>query len=218
MLSYALNFTKVDYIKAYNLQKYIVGKKIEDSTFPDIIIFLEHLPVFTIGKHASYKNITSIKHITKNRIPIIKTDRGGDITFHNPGQLTIYPIINLKNISLSIKEYVAFLEDLVIDALNKYNIKTNKIDGTIGVFTDSGKIASIGIACKRMITYHGIAINIYNDLTPFKWINPCGLNNINMTNVYNIIEFNNYLKHKLNQMSNQIFIEDMSFFQDSSSK
>lgn len=186
-----LNLPIVSYKEILDLQHRIVQYKINNSELYDFLITLEHKPVYTIGKNASFSNLKIGKSTLKTKnIELIKSDRGGDITYHCPGQLILYTIVNLKNIKKSLKNFVNILEDIIIEALNAFNIKSYKLNNLHGVFTEHGKIASIGLACKKMIVYHGVALNVNNDLTPFNWINPCGLKNINMVNMKSILKQN----------------------------
>lgn len=184
-----LNFTIVPYKEMLELQHRIVQHKIHNQNFYDILMILEHKPVYTTGKHANFKNLKITHNILKaNNIELINSDRGGDITYHSPGQLTLYCIIDLKNLQKSLKNFVLLLEDIIIETLKIFNIESYKLTNLHGVFTNKGKIASIGLACKKSIVYHGISLNVNNDLTPFSWINPCGLKDIKMTNIKSIIE------------------------------
>ena len=184
-----LDLPIVSYKETLDLQHRIVQYKINNPGLYDFLITLEHKPVYTIGKNANFNNLKVSEAMLKSKnIEFIKSDRGGDITYHCPEQLTLYTIINLKNIKKSLKNFVNLLEDVVIEALQTFNVKSYKINNLHGVFTDFGKIASIGLACKRMIVYHGVSININNDLEPFNWINPCGLKSISMINLKSIVK------------------------------
>jgi lipoate-protein ligase B len=174
----------IDYIAANNIKKKFLTQKIDTPAAADGFIFLEHTPVFTLGKYANDKNLLIPAEQTK--IPLIKSERGGDITYHCQGQLVIYPIVFLDNYKLSIKGYVNLLEEIIIRSLSKFGINGNRRTDKkqlTGVFVKENKIASIGIAIRKRVTYHGIAININNDLTPFSYINPCGLKNVQMTSL-----------------------------------
>jgi lipoate-protein ligase B len=204
-----LDFPIVSYKEILDLQHRIVQYKINNPAWDDFLITLEHRPVYTIGKHANFNNLKIGESTLKTKdIELIKSDRGGDITYHCPGQLTLYTIVNLKNIKKSLKNFVNLLEDVIIEALNDFSIKSYKLNNLHGVFTEHGKIASIGLACKRMVVYHGVSINVNNDLEPFNWINPCGLKNINMVNMKAIlkqnIEIAKVKKTLLNILKNKI--------------
>lgn len=178
-----LNLCITDYLACYSLQKKILNE-IKHDNVPDRIIITEHYPVITIGRRGSRKNLLVSEDFLKSRgIEVIETDRGGDITYHGPGQMVIYPIIDLKRRFKNLHLYMRCLEDLVIALLKKYGIKGYRVDGRTGVWTDNGKIASIGIAVSQWVAYHGIALNIDCDLTPFSWINPCGFKDIKVTSI-----------------------------------
>lgn len=185
------------YPKAFNLQKDLLAK-IKNGKADNHIILTEHYPVFTIGRSGTRNNILVSEQFLKQRqIEVIEIDRGGDITYHGPGQIIIYPIIKLSNKDLH--KYLRFLESVVISFLAEYNIESFRIVGKTGVWTNRGKIASIGIAVSRWVVYHGISINVDCDLTPFKWINPCGFKNIDVTSMKEIgAQFSkDGLKHEL---------------------
>jgi lipoate-protein ligase B len=189
MFFQVLDLPPLSYKETLNLQHKIVQKKIDNPTQLNLLITIEHRPVYTIGKHANFSNLKISKESLKEKnIEFVQSDRGGDITYHCPGQLTLYTIVNLKEIKTSLKNFVYLLEDTIIETLERFNIKSYKLNNLHGVFTDYGKIASIGLACKKMIVYHGVSLNINNNLEPFNWINPCGLKNITMTSMKSILK------------------------------
>ncbi|MBW1649475.1 MAG: lipoyl(octanoyl) transferase LipB [Deltaproteobacteria bacterium] len=150
----------------------------------DIFFLTEHFPIFTIGKNGQRKNLLiSEKYLKDSGIEILRTERGGDITYHAPGQLIVYPVIDLKKNKLSIRGYVEKLEELMIRTSFDMGVKVTRVKNAIGVWTNSQKIGSLGIVVKKDITCYGIALNINLDLTPFTWINPCGLIGIRMTSI-----------------------------------
>lgn len=143
------------------------------------IYIVEHRPVYTLGTHGAESNIINMPLIQKNGASIFRTNRGGDVTYHGPGQIVLYPIIDLEKRSLGVKAYVTLLEQSVIDTLDEYGIKAGRIDGATGVWIDwnepfARKICAIGIKCSRFITMHGLALNVNTDLSSFSLINPCG--------------------------------------------
>ena len=179
-----LDFRLADYDEALTIQRGCFDelKKRKIAGIPidnEIIFFVEHKPVFTLGKHAHKENIINRQAIEKESIAIFETQRGGDITFHGPGQLTVYPIIDLEKHRLGVKKYVELLEQAVIDVLADYGLRGERVEGATGVWIDAGlpserKICAIGIKCSRFITMHGLALNISTDLRYFSFINPCG--------------------------------------------
>ena len=149
------------------------------DTGDDAIITLTHRPTYTLGRHAKASNIVNRRWIEERGAEIHCIDRGGDITFHGPGQLVVYPIIDLLRCRLGVKAYVNLLEESVILTLADYGISAGRVDGATGVWLGTGthaerKICAIGIRCSRFITMHGLALNVDTDLSWFSAINPCG--------------------------------------------
>ncbi len=166
----------------YNTHYSRVIKDIDDTCF-----ILEHPPVFTLGKRFGSENLLVHESFLTNKgISINKIDRGGNITYHGPGQVIIYPIINIKELGIGIKKYIWLLEQTVIDFLKEIQISCTRNKLNNGVWFQNKKIASVGVRVKSGVTLHGIAININTDLTPFSWINPCGLSQVSMTSVKEI--------------------------------
>ncbi len=147
----------------------------QDDT-PDEIWLVQHPAVYTLGINNQSPVLTNPKNI-----PVIQTDRGGQMTYHGLGQLIIYPLINLKQRKLGIKSLVTLLEQTVIDFLASYNINANTKPKAPGVYIKQKKIASLGLRLKRLCSYHGLSININMDLQPFTWIKPCGYQGLEMT-------------------------------------
>jgi lipoyl(octanoyl) transferase len=143
---------------------------------PDEIWFVEHDPVYTLGQAGKLEHI-----LNPGIIPIEKTDRGGQVTYHGPGQLVVYPLLNLRRLKLGIRELVTLLEETVIGLLASYNIQAEAKKEAPGVYVNSAKIASIGLRIRRGYCYHGLAVNIAMDLSPFLGINPCGFSQLNIT-------------------------------------
>lgn len=142
------------------------------------IWFVEHPPVFTQGKHGSAEHL-----LNAHGISVIQSDRGGQITYHGPGQAVIYFMLDLKSLSLGVKKLVHLIEQSCIKLLDTYGIAAHLIDKAPGVYVDGKKIASLGLRVKRFKTYHGLAINTDMDLTPFHYINPCGYQGLQMTQI-----------------------------------
>ena len=130
---------------------------------------LQHTPVFTLGANTNEQHILS-----KSNIPIVQSDRGGQITYHGPGQVIIYLLINLRRKSIGIKELVQCIEQSVIELLNSYHIESEARADAHGVYIGDAKIASLGLRVRGGCSYHGVALNVDMDLTPFSQINPCG--------------------------------------------
>jgi lipoyl(octanoyl) transferase len=152
------------------------------------LLLVEHKPVFTFGKSANRSNLlTSRELLSQNGIELFDTDRGGDITFHGPGQLVGYPIINLKTLEKGVKSYVDFLERTIISFLTTFDIHAFQIDGLTGIWTgkkgDEKKIAAIGIRVSQGVTKHGFALNVTTDLNYFSLMVPCGINDKDVTSM-----------------------------------
>jgi len=159
------------YQETFSAMKDFVGKGMDES-----IWMLEHDPVFTLGTAADQKHI-----LKRTDIDIFQADRGGEVTYHGPGQLVIYFLLNIKKRNLGPKKFVKQLEGLVQKTLLDFKIKSSTIEGSPGVYVDSKKIASIGLRFSKGYSYHGISINIDMDLDPFKNINPCGYEGLQVT-------------------------------------
>lgn len=163
----------VDYEKALRLQNRLAeARKTEE--IPDTLLLLQHPPVVTIGKSGKAQNILHPQDLAGKKIPVIYTDRGGDVTYHGPGQLVVYPILNLRPHKLSVPEYVWSLEEMTIRLLSHYGIAAQRVDKMRGVWVGLEKIASLGVHLSRWISKHGLALNVNTDLAPFQLINPCG--------------------------------------------
>lgn len=150
-----------------------------DANTPDEIWFLEHPPVFTLGLNGKPEHI-----LAAGDIPVVNIDRGGQVTYHGPGQLVVYPLVDLKRRKLGIRGLVEALENAVIDTLADFDIKAMSRRDAPGVYTPEGaKIAALGLRVRRNCTYHGLAFNIGMNLEPFQRINPCGYAGMQVTQV-----------------------------------
>lgn len=154
--------------------------KAEGKTGRNRLFFVQHLPVFTIGKSGKDANMLASAALLQSRqAEFIHVDRGGDVTFHGPGQLVGYPVFNLEEFSLGVKAYVDRLEEVVIRSLARYGIEAERLAGATGVWIEAHtpgarKICAIGVRCSRYVTMHGFALNVNTDLSYFSLINPCG--------------------------------------------
>ena len=151
---------------------------IRKEDFKNEIWFLEHSPVFTLGTAADQKHILNARDI-----PVVQSDRGGEVTYHGPGQLVIYFMIDVKRSKLGPKTLVKSLQEFTKSLLKKYSIDSKFIEGAPGVYVNEKKIASIGLRISKGKTYHGISINVDMDLTPFGYINPCGYQGLEVTQI-----------------------------------
>ena len=175
-----------DFREIWELQKKTVSE-ILSGTVHEKILLLEHKPVYTIGFHGDINNLhVTEESLKRSGIEVIRIERGGDITFHGPGQLVVYPLIDLRKRKLGVKDYVAILEESVIRTCNHIGIRVNRIDGATGVWcgndmAKSKKICAIGVKISHGVTMHGLALNVSTDLSWFNMINPCGFSSFQVT-------------------------------------
>lgn len=153
------------------------------SDTPDEIWLLEHEPVFTLGRNAKKEHILSTPDI-----PVINIDRGGQVTYHGPGQLIIYLMIDIKRHALGVRKLVTLIEQSIITTLNDYQLKAYAKKEAPGVYIDEAKIAALGLRIKKGCSFHGLSLNIAMDLTPFEQINPCGYKNLEVIQLSDYIE------------------------------
>ncbi len=170
-----------DYRKTWaSMQNVILSKGKED---PDELWLLEHFPVYTLGFGASEDHL-----LRENNIPVVRSDRGGEVTYHGPGQIVAYFLINLRRKNWGPKRFVNELEASVIDFLKKYNISSSRQSGEPGIYVKDKKISSVGLKIKRGFSYHGLSINIDMDLSPFENINVCGNRSLKVTHLNKFAE------------------------------
>jgi lipoate-protein ligase B len=181
-----LDIGLVDFQQSYNLQKATV-EQIKNHSFNAALILCRHHPVITMGRQAKQENIRlPSKELTERGIASFEIERGGDVTYHGPGQITAYPIFNLNYFKKDIHLFLRKLEDIGMDVLSDLGIKGRRQNGLTGVWVENKKIISIGIAIKNWITFHGMSMNVRkDDLNNYKLIKPCGLD-IEMTSVETI--------------------------------
>ena len=151
---------------------------VQGESFNDQIWLLEHPPVYTLGTAADPNHV-----LNPGDIPVIQTDRGGEVTFHGPGQLVIYFLLDIKQRKLGPKTLVANLQNLIQKVLRHYSIESSFVEGAPGVYVGKKKIASIGLRISKGRTYHGISLNVDMDLVPFSLINPCGYEGLEVTQI-----------------------------------
>ncbi len=187
MVCQVLNMGRAGYDSALDLQKTLLAGKIEgDKT--DYLVLVEHDPVVTIGRRGTEDDVRrGRKDLERRGIELRDTGRGGAATYHGPGQLVGYPIIDLTRHGRDIHEYLRRLEECIIAALAIIGITAERNPGKTGVWIQGAKITSIGIAVRRWITYHGIAVNVSNDLTGFETIVPCGMDECRMASVSSVL-------------------------------
>jgi len=152
-----------------------------DSATSDEVWCLQHLPVYTLGLNSHRKHI-----INTGDIPVVETDRGGQVTYHGPGQLMVYLLMDLKRKSIGVKDYVHRLEQSVIDMLEVYDVVGHRRESAPGVYVDNKKISALGIRVRKGCSYHGISINVDMDLAPYNGIHPCGYSELEVTQMREI--------------------------------
>ena len=178
----------LDYEAAHQLQKDILSKRINDEV-RDTLLITEHPPVYTIGKGGNEDNLLIPKDRLETRdIKVHNIERGGDITFHGPGQIVGYPILNIKDLGIGIHGYVNKLEEIFIELLkDEYKIDAKRISEYPGVWVGNNKITALGINVQKWVTWHGFAFNVNTDLSYFDFINPCGIKEKGVTSIQDII-------------------------------
>jgi len=171
----------------------------------DILLLLEHAPVFTLGRRGGRENLTIPEDLLQERgFPVLHVERGGDITFHGPGQLVGYPIINLHAARLTVPEYVERLEEVMIRTAGHWGIRTGRNAINPGIWVGDSKLGSIGIAIRHGISYHGFAFNVNPILKFFSWINPCGLKGIVVTSLERELSREVSMREVLEQLKQNI--------------
>jgi lipoate-protein ligase B len=199
----------VDYQKGWDFQKDIFAK-VRSGSLKSALILCRHYPVITLGRSAKKdKSLISEAELKNRAIQIYSVERGGDITYHGPGQQLLYPIINLQYFKNDLHLFLRYLEDMAIDVLSQFGIFSQRISGLTGVWVGNKKISSIGIAVKNWITYHGLAINVKaDDLSNFSLIRPCGMD-IKMTSMETVLGrevFFEQVKESLIRRSNEAMV------------
>jgi len=192
----------IDYKKAWDYQEVLFQKLVKSKSEKNIsnlefakeeinyLLFCEHPHVYTLGKSGDEKNLLiNYIQLQANNASFYKIDRGGDITYHGPGQIVGYPIIDMELFNMGVKQYIYNLEEAIILTLKQYNIIGERLNGATGVWLDtenkslSRKICAIGVKCSRFVTMHGFALNVNTDLSYFKHINPCGYTDKAVTSI-----------------------------------
>ncbi len=174
----------LDYSEALRLQHRIVAARKTGALATDLLILLEHPPVFTLGRRGGRENLIVPPELLANAgIQVIQAERGGNITYHGPGQLVAYLIRDLEAAKMGVKDFVHFLEEVMIRTAAEWGVAAERNPVNRGIWVGNSKMGSIGIAIRRGITYHGLAFNVDVSLEPFGWINPCGLPDVGVTSL-----------------------------------
>ena len=167
-------FGQMDYLPAWEAMREFTDQRTDETE--DEIWLLEHPSVFTQGQAGKKEHL-----LEPGSIPVIQIDRGGQITYHGPGQLICYILLNIRRLNLTIKKLVNLLEQSIIDLLHQYGINSDRRDNAPGIYVDQAKVAALGLRVRKGCTFHGLALNVNMDLEPFSRINPCGFPGMSIT-------------------------------------
>ena len=208
-----LDLGRKSYEEVWILQKKMQLKRINGDV-GDMLILVEHNPVYTLGKNANPNHLLQSRD---KSIDVFNIERGGDITFHGPGQLVGYPILNLSNYKKSVSWYMRVLEQLTIDVLNEFKIIASRVEGLTGVWVGDEKIAAQGVRMSRWVTMHGFSLNVNTDLSFYDGIIPCGIFNRGVTSMEKVLKRTQKMekvKSLVIDKFNQIFIRSNLKWQD----
>ncbi|WP_320041793.1 lipoyl(octanoyl) transferase LipB [uncultured Desulfobacter sp.] len=173
-----------DYVPVLDLQTTVREEMIRNPGLSDRVFFVQHPAVYTLGKRGGRENlVVSEQFLVDKGIEIVQTARGGNITFHGPGQAVLYPIINLDRCRIGVADFVHGLEEIMMKTAREFGVEARRDQKNHGLWVENKKVGSVGLSIKKGICIHGLALNVCPDLTPFTWINPCGLQNLSMTSL-----------------------------------
>lgn len=182
-----INLGRAGYARILDLQRTLVRLR-QQGSIPDLLLLVEHEPVITLGKRGGMENIlATAAELARLGIRVYPVERGGDVTYHGPGQLVGYPILHLIERKLSVRDLVARVEETILRALADFNIQAERHSSQRGVWVQGRKVAALGIAVKRWVSYHGFALNVSPDLSHFCTINPCGLESDRVTSMQAVL-------------------------------
>lgn len=181
---HVVDLGRVPYRDAWELQLQLIRGRDSGRLEQDVVLMVEHPPVFTLGKRGGRENLlVSEELLEQSGIPIVQVERGGNITYHGPGQLVVYPIVHLPGLGIGVVDMVDRLEEVMIRICNAWSISAQRNPLNRGVWVGKKKIGAIGIAVRKGISFHGMALNVNTDLRPFCWIQPCGLAGVAVTSM-----------------------------------
>lgn len=209
----------IEYEQAWDYQESLFANSLNEKSREirpkNHLLFCEHPHVITIGKHGKQENLLFQEAFLKEKgISLYQIDRGGDVTYHGPGQLVGYPIFDLESYNIGLRQYIYNIEEIIIRLLASYNIEAERLDGAAGVWIDTTipaktrKIAAIGVRSSRFVTMHGFALNINTDLSFFSLINPCGFIDKGVTSMQKELGYEidmNQIKEKSKHLFEEIF-------------
>ncbi len=182
--AYFLSLPLTPYEEAYDLQRSAVAARISGRLPAELVILVEHPPVFTLGRRGGLENLNvSQAFLEAKGIQVQPIERGGNITYHGPGQLVAYPIFNISAARIKVVDYVAALEQAMACTAGHWGVNASGDPANRGAWVGQRKLGSIGITIRRGVAFHGLALNINTDLTPFGWMNPCGLKDCEITSL-----------------------------------
>lgn len=200
----------ISYEDALAKQQFYAEKVKTEHPFRAYLLLCEHNHVYTLGKHGHENNLLVNSDFLKSiGASYYKIDRGGDITYHGPGQLVVYPILNLNNWNIGIKKYIDGIEECIIRLVAKYGINAGRLHGATGVWIGNAKICAIGVKVLHFITFHGLALNVNTDLKYFSYINPCGFVDKQVCSISSLTHKNidmSTVKKQFTEEFTQIFI------------
>jgi len=183
-----VDLPSMEYREAWDLQSHLVDARKKRLIPNDLVIMLEHSPVFTLGRRGGLEYMKMSEDFLAQRgIPVIRVERGGSITYHGPGQLVVYPIMDLGRSRMGVAEYVDNLEEVMISAVSDWGIQAERNPVNRGAWVGENKLGSIGIALRRGISFHGFALNVNTLLEPFTWVHPCGLEDVAITSMKELL-------------------------------
>lgn len=196
-----IDLGRMPYGEALELQRRAVEGRIAGES-PDSLFLVEHYPVLTLGKSAHSENILASKEaLAKFGVEVFEIERGGDVTYHGPGQLVGYPVVNIKSLGIGLHDYIRGIEETMIRALGAFGVIAGRIEGLTGVFAGGEKAVAIGIAVRKWVTFHGFAFNVNPDLRHFELIVPCGIRDYGVTSLSKLlgrpVEFQELRPHLL---------------------
>ena len=181
---HAVDLGLVPYPEAWDLQLRLVAARSLGRMPADVLLFLEHPPIFTLGRRGGRENLlVSETWLGQSGIAVVQIERGGNITYHGPGQLVVYPIVHLPGVGLGVVDLVDRLEEVMIRTCAGWGVPAGRNPLNRGAWVGMKKIGSIGIAVRRGVSFHGLALNVDLDLKPFGWIQPCGLEGVGVTSI-----------------------------------
>lgn len=180
-----------DYAETYDLQQNLAAKRKSGELSTDLFLVTEHPATFTLGRRGGRENLmVSESFLIDKNIPLIHIERGGDITFHGEGQLVIYPIYDLRKGGVTVADYVALLEEVMLQLATSNGVTACRDPRNNGIWVGDKKLGSVGIAIRHGVSFHGLAINVNISLEPFSWVNPCGLTGVSMTTLAHELDEN----------------------------